>query len=37
MILVKSECDFGKVGVGIGENQPVILLKRECDFVKVGV
>ena len=37
MILVKSEYDFGKVGVRFCENQPVILVKSECDFGKVGV
>ena len=37
MSLAKSECEFGKVGVGFGENQPVILVKSKCDFGKVGV
>ena len=37
MILVKSECDFGKVGVGILVKSNVILAKSECDFGKVGL
>ena len=36
-ILVKSECDFGTVGVWFCENQPVMLWKSASDFGKVGL